>query len=456
MELVYLWVEKYKNIKEQGFNFSPRFKCDFDGENLTIEDKYKDKEYISIFPENINITAIVGENGSGKSSLLFQDEKSGEGFRDNFKIIFKNNQLVLFEPYSVDWDDSGPYAKRFTIQNSTSYDIEFKSTYDYLNMNTKEKQYFTSEPFDTPLSDKSSLYFNWDFLKYFSKDEYYNSYSYGQFKENPNILLSLISENDHTVSYKYFVDNINKKIQNFIRNHNEKAIKFFKKFNFKVLEIIPNENPHIDIFDLSNGERYHFLLLFILLEECFLRNEDLIIYLDEPDLTLHPKWQKELIKKSIEIFSLYTHKVQIIITSHSPFILSDIPKENVIFLESGKQVNPSITQTFGANIHTLLSHGFFMQDGLMGEFAKGKIEEIISFHKEMQKENINKEEKKDLYISTLKKKFWHIQSIIGDDYLKQVVKNHLTEIEKILLGKDKAKENEIKRLKAQIDLLEQE
>jgi len=67
MELVYLWVEEYKNIKKQGFNFSPRFKCEFDGENLTIEE---DENYISIFPKNINITAIVGENGSGKSTIL--------------------------------------------------------------------------------------------------------------------------------------------------------------------------------------------------------------------------------------------------------------------------------------------------------------------------------------------------------------------------------------------------
>lgn len=32
MELVYLWVEDYKNIKKQGFNFSPRFECKFYGE----------------------------------------------------------------------------------------------------------------------------------------------------------------------------------------------------------------------------------------------------------------------------------------------------------------------------------------------------------------------------------------------------------------------------------------
>lgn len=67
MELVYLWVEEYKNIRNQGFNFSPRFECKYDGENLTITEN---KDYVSIFPENINITAIVGENGSGKSSLL--------------------------------------------------------------------------------------------------------------------------------------------------------------------------------------------------------------------------------------------------------------------------------------------------------------------------------------------------------------------------------------------------
>jgi len=30
MELVYLWVEEYKNIHRQGFNFSPKFNYHYD------------------------------------------------------------------------------------------------------------------------------------------------------------------------------------------------------------------------------------------------------------------------------------------------------------------------------------------------------------------------------------------------------------------------------------------
>ena len=32
MELVYLWVDNYKNIRNQGFNFSPRFECEYKAE----------------------------------------------------------------------------------------------------------------------------------------------------------------------------------------------------------------------------------------------------------------------------------------------------------------------------------------------------------------------------------------------------------------------------------------
>ena len=99
-----------------------------------------------------------------------------------------------------------------------------------------------------------------------------------------------------------------------------------------------------------------------------------------------------------------------------------------------------------------------MKDGLMGEFAKEKINNIIEFHKkiEQQKEDKTKKEELKTEYEEKKKEFWHIQSIVGEEYLKQVIKNHLVEIEKLLLGKDEAKKAEITRLQKQIELLEKE
>ena len=105
MELVYLWVDSYKNIKNQGFNFSPRFECEFDGKNLTINEN---KDYVSIFPDNINVTAIVGENGTGKSRILKQifenvNEHNISDDRDNpfIQCYFdKDNKKFIIESYS--------------------------------------------------------------------------------------------------------------------------------------------------------------------------------------------------------------------------------------------------------------------------------------------------------------------------------------------------------------------
>lgn len=70
MELVYLYVEKYKNIQKQGFNFSSRFTCKYDEDKKELKID-ENKNYIeNFFADNINITAIVGENGSGKSNIL--------------------------------------------------------------------------------------------------------------------------------------------------------------------------------------------------------------------------------------------------------------------------------------------------------------------------------------------------------------------------------------------------
>jgi len=138
--------------------------------------------------------------------------------------------------------------------------------------------------------------------------------------------------------------------------------------------------------------------------------------MDEPDLSLHPQWQKNYLFELYNLLNNIDMTYYVLITTHSPFILSDLPKENVIFLEKGKQVNPFENgQTFGANIHTLLSHGFFMDGGLMGEFAKTKINEVIEI---LQKQELSEDE-----IKTCK----NIISIIGEPILQRTLEHQLNE-----------------------------
>ena len=117
-----------------------------------------------------------------------------------------------------------------------------------------------------------------------------------------------------------------------------------------------------------------------------IRNETLWLLIDEGDLYFHPQWQKGYLDNLLRYVSFLFHnrKVQIILTTHSPFIVSDLPKQNLIFLKKGDDGMCIVadeklqSETFGANIHELFSNSFFIHDGLMGEFAKNKINEVIT------------------------------------------------------------------------------
>jgi len=115
--------------------------------------------------------------------------------------------------------------------------------------------------------------------------------------------------------------------------------------------------------------------------------KELVILIDEGETGFHPQWQKEYLKILIDFLPQIfpDKKIQIILTSHSPFLVSDLPKENIIFLsknEKGKCVVSKLQdrkETFGANIHTLFTDSFFMKGGLMGTFAEKRINEVIAY-----------------------------------------------------------------------------
>lgn len=115
------------------------------------------------------------------------------------------------------------------------------------------------------------------------------------------------------------------------------------------------------------------------------KSRSVLVLIDEGEALFHPQWQKQLVSNLVTFLSnvFQDMKIQIVLTSNSPFIASDLPKTNVIFLKNADGKTVSIHelddqhQTFAANIHTLLAHSFFLQDGLIGTFARKKINEVI-------------------------------------------------------------------------------
>lgn len=110
---------------------------------------------------------------------------------------------------------------------------------------------------------------------------------------------------------------------------------------------------------------------------------NMLLMLDEVDLYMHPEWQRQFLKLlSDGLNREYRNKhIQVIITTHSPLVLSDIPRENVVYLKrDGNKCKivdgPDMEETFGANIFSLLKDSFFLSK-TMGEFAHTRIEKVI-------------------------------------------------------------------------------
>lgn len=123
-----------------------------------------------------------------------------------------------------------------------------------------------------------------------------------------------------------------------------------------------------------------------------LQYENVNLVFEEIELYFHPAFQQGFIKfllEQIAALSLRHIKgINICFVTHSPFILSDIPKSNVIFLENGEPIEHMQENSFGANIHTLLQHGFLLDGVTMGTFARDKINNLF---KELNQGNVTDE-----------------------------------------------------------------
>lgn len=97
------------------------------------------------------------------------------------------------------------------------------------------------------------------------------------------------------------------------------------------------------------------------------------LILEEVELYFHPEMQRKFLRSLLDGIrrANLTHIkwVNVCVVTHSPFVLSDIPSRNVLAL---KKDNSEVGKfpCFGANIHDMLRHSFFLEDGTAGDYAQ--------------------------------------------------------------------------------------
>ena len=159
--------------------------------------------------------------------------------------------------------------------------------------------------------------------------------------------------------------------------------------------------------------------------------------LDEVELYFHPELQRnfvDMVLSAIRSVRLpHIQGLNITLVSHSPFVVSDLPHTNILYL--GQSQKDKLT--FGANIYDLLNSTFFMDDSI-GELAKRRIEMFAqAYHIQIEEWKMadSKGEKRvaDSNVLDFLKESGditkYICSIVGDDYLREELEDMRQELE---------------------------
>ncbi len=247
--------------------------------------------------EDVNI--LAGINGSGKTTILNliagtilgKLEKRIFNIVDNVEITFNNNEYIIYEQHLNQNLQSKKLRKVLGIDIISTYDHQLKE-YEILRK-------LTNEDVKTELD-----------LQIYLLQKQYFEYQINIGKKAIAALSSkqTVTDVQKTIDFKknLFLDTIDalfeptgKKID---RDKNELVFKLGKQ----VL------TPYM----LSSGEKQ---LIIILLTALIQEDRNFVLFIDEPEISLHTDWQEKLIDN---IKSLNSN-AQIIIATHSPSIVLD-------------------------------------------------------------------------------------------------------------------------------------
>lgn len=293
--------------------------------------------------------------------------RKSNGFKNKFQLNFLASyitevRLILFESSIMIPDRELQKIIHSSIDMAKNENSFFNVLTDKLNIEAAES--FLKLDFLEKIKSLSSKYMN-----------LYNSFSNLKIKLYEYHKINNVTGEDIFDEYIEIDSTLSeskKFIELYIREFSDSD---FLKFSW--LEMSSGQFSFLTLFSrfcyaieqLSDEKKYNSYLLLI----------------DEGDLYFHPQLQKDWLYHFIKIIDvIFNGSVQVILTTHSPFVLSDMPNTNVTFLSREFKMGQNFIEgldgsprTFAANISELLSNSFFIKEGLIGKFAKERINNCI-------------------------------------------------------------------------------
>lgn len=229
-------------------------------------------------------------------------------------------------------------------------------------------------------------------------------------------------------------------VEFFIKAFKEKMF-YIKYFSISKHNYSSGERRLLDFFTSINAK------LNSLINSKIRPKKNILLLIDDFDRDCHPEWQLKLLNETLKGFNkLFSeYNFHIIFSTHSPLMLTDMPKSFILCLESinnminidNRTINDPIiaevidieSETFGANVYDLYKNSFFLDNVFTGDFAKEKIDNAIKIIRTLHKKKQNNAEitfndNKSL-LSAI-----HILNLIGEPILRNMLNETILQIQK--------------------------
>lgn len=338
-------------------------------ETLSLFNVRNFKEKTISFNSQSNIKVILGDNGSGKTTILKSIINNltvfsliyGGSFLDDKDLSINSNYMKITTKFKFNREEMDQlYSPNEIIEKDNIFKIttlyQKSSNFIILVEDDKEIDEFRRimSLFNATTFNGGNVYY-FDPFRYLPKEEL----------EGPNSIALPKDSREHSLKGS-IVDNklVNKRflfIKQWLINLDFKRLKspslenniifekvtssFNELFNPYIFEkvndngeiLFRNKDTIIEIDRLSEGFKNIFIMIGEILfrmnlsdpENPMFYEKEAIVLIDEIDCHIHPKWQVKILKYLRLLFP----NIQFIVTTHSPFVVSELTKEDIIKLE---------------------------------------------------------------------------------------------------------------------------